>query len=112
MTRYLKSEKSYEGAVEGDGEPVKRGLKKARAASKEPKKFPTPLPPATPLVAAFKKFAKERRVSYQILMRLLLMEGLRQLKTAEESFFFQERGSFFLGLSALRAAGESSRLPH
>ncbi len=80
MPRYVKNEKGYEKSFKADWTAVKKGLKKARAESGEPKKVPTSVALDPRFVADLKKEAEARGVPYQILMRMFIIEGFQRLK--------------------------------
>jgi predicted DNA binding CopG/RHH family protein len=80
MPRYVKNEKGYEKSFKADWTAVKKGLKKARAESGEPKKVPTSVALDPRFVADLKKEAEARGIPYQILMRMFIIEGFQRLK--------------------------------
>lgn len=82
MARYVKNEKGYEKSVKADWEAVKKGLKKARTETGEPKKIPTSVALDPRFVAELKKEAERKGIPYQIMMRMFIIEGFQRMKKA------------------------------
>jgi predicted DNA binding CopG/RHH family protein len=80
MPRYVKNEKGYEKSVKADWNAIKNGLKKARSNRGEPKKTPTSVALDPRFIIELKHEAKLRGVPYQIMMRMLIVEGFQRLK--------------------------------
>lgn len=80
MSRFVKNVKDYEQPFNADWKGVKKGLKKARAEISEPKKIPTSVALDPHFVSELKKEAQSRGLPYQVLMRMFIIEGFKNLK--------------------------------
>ncbi len=78
--RYVKNERGYEKSFDTDWRALKKGLKKARAGAKEPRKIPTSVALDPRFVADLKTEATKRGIPYQILMRIFIVEGFQRLR--------------------------------
>ena len=77
MSKYVKNKKEYE-SVEFDAEAIE----KAYANRKQKKKFPTSINLPEETITDLKAMAQKKGVPYQTLMRMLIIEGLDNLKKA------------------------------
>ena len=75
MTNYAKNEKGYK-KIEIDAKAIKR----AYAKRKKAKKVPTSISLPEDIVAELKDLAHKKGVPYQTLMRMLIVEGLENLR--------------------------------
>jgi predicted DNA binding CopG/RHH family protein len=75
MPNYAKNERKY-SKVEFD----ERSVKSAYAKRKKAKKFPTSISLPEDIVAQLKAIAQKKGLPYQTLMRMLIIEGLDNLK--------------------------------
>jgi predicted DNA binding CopG/RHH family protein len=75
MTNYAKNEKGYK-KIEIDAKAIKRAYEKRKKA----KKFPTSISLPEDIVAELKDLAQKKGVPYQTLMRMLIVEGLENLR--------------------------------
>ena len=82
MRKYVKNEKGYEKSFDADWKAVEEGLKKVRAKKNAAKKVPTSIALDPEFLAELKEAAAERSIPYQILMRMLLVEGFKKMKKA------------------------------
>lgn len=77
MTYYVKNEAGYE--------KVTYNRKKVRAAAqrlKKARKQPTSVALEPAVIRQLKQEAKSRGLPYQVLMRMLIVEGLKEIKKA------------------------------
>ncbi len=82
MSKFVKNEKGYEKSFSADWNAVKEGLKKVRGKKNASKKIPTSIALDPEFLEELKHEAHERSIPYQILMRMLLVEGFKKLKKA------------------------------
>jgi predicted DNA binding CopG/RHH family protein len=77
MTFYVKSEPGYE-KVTYDRKNVRGVARRLKAARKQP----TSVALSPDVIRQLKQEAEERGLPYQVLMRMLIVEGLKRLKKA------------------------------
>ena len=77
MTRYAKQLKAYE-RIDFDPKEIIAGMSRLKGAQRKP----TSVALEAELLRELKHLAQQKGVPYQVLMRLLLAEGVRRLKQA------------------------------
>lgn len=77
MTKYAKRLKAYD-KIEFDTKAIIAGMRRLRGARRKP----TSIALEEELLKELKRLADKRGLPYQILMRLLIAEGVRRLKEA------------------------------
>ncbi len=77
MTYYVKSEAGYEKATY-DRKKVRSTARRLKAARKQP----TSVALSADVILQLKHEAQERGLPYQVLMRMLIVDGLKRLKEA------------------------------
>ena len=77
MKKYKKRLKEYD-KIEFDAEAIIAGMKRLKGARRKP----TSIALEEDLLNELKAFADKRGVPYQVLMRLLISDGLKRLKAA------------------------------
>jgi predicted DNA binding CopG/RHH family protein len=77
MKRYAKRLKKYD-KIEFDADEIISGMKRLKGARRKP----TSIALEDELLAEIKSLADKRGLPYQILMRLLIADGVRRLKAA------------------------------
>lgn len=75
MKSYSRNEKSYE-KIEIDAKAIKQAYDKRKKA----KKHPTSISLPEDVVTELKAIAQKKGIPYQTLMRMLIVEGLEQLR--------------------------------
>ena len=75
---YAKSRSDYRAASEFEKEKILEAAKRL----KKKRKLPTSVALEEETIAELKKVAEVRGVPYQILMRMFILEGLNNLRTA------------------------------
>jgi predicted DNA binding CopG/RHH family protein len=75
MPKYVKNERGY-SIVEFDEKKIKAAYDKRKKA----KKFPTSISLPAEVVVELKAIAQKKGLPYQTLMRMLIIEGLDNLK--------------------------------
>jgi predicted DNA binding CopG/RHH family protein len=77
MKKYAKRLKEYE-KIEFDAEAIIAGMRRLQGARRKP----TSIALEEDLLKELKEVAHKRGVPYQVLMRLLIADGLKRLKAA------------------------------
>jgi len=77
MRKYAKQLKEYD-KIEFDSKAIISGMKRPRGARRKP----TSIALEEELIKELKKMADKKGVPYQVLMRLLIADGLKRLKAA------------------------------
>lgn len=77
MKKYAKQLKEYE-KIEFDTAAIIAGMRRLKGARRKP----TSIALEEDLLSELKEFADKKGVPYQVLMRLLIADGLRRLKAA------------------------------
>ncbi len=77
MTYYVKNEPAYE-RVTYDRKKVRGMARRLKAARKQP----TSVALSPDVILELKREAEERGLPYQVLMRMLIVDGLKRLKKA------------------------------
>ena len=77
MRKYAKQLKEYD-KIEFDSKAIISGMKRLRGARRKP----TSIALEEELIKELKKMADKKGVPYQVLMRLLIADGLKRLKAA------------------------------
>jgi len=77
MKKYAKRLKEYE-KVEFDSAAIIAGMRRLKGARRKP----TSIALEEDLLIELKEFADKKGVPYQVLMRLLITDGLKRLKAA------------------------------
>ena len=80
MPKYVKNKSGY-SKIEYDVEAVKKAYQK----KKSEKKFPTSVNLPKETVTELKKIAQQQGLPYQTLMRMLIIQGLDQLRSKVKS---------------------------
>jgi predicted DNA binding CopG/RHH family protein len=75
MRKYAKQLKEYD-KIEFDSKAIISGMKRLRGARRKP----TSIALEEELIKELKKMADKKGVPYQVLMRLLIADGLKRLK--------------------------------
>lgn len=77
MKKYVKRSKAYD-KIEFDPKEIIEGMSRLKGARRKP----TSVALEEEILEELKALAKERGVPYQVLMRLLIADGLKRLKSA------------------------------
>jgi predicted DNA-binding ribbon-helix-helix protein len=83
MKYFVKSEKGYDQPFEADWEEIKSAMKKVRIAEKEAIKVSTSIELEPGLFKELKKIAKQKKMNYQSMMKLFVVEGLHRIRNPE-----------------------------
>lgn len=75
MTNYAKNDKSYK-KIDIDTKAIKRAYDKRKKSAKHPTSVSLPIE----IVAELKAIAQQKGLPYQTLMRMLIIEGLENLR--------------------------------
>jgi predicted DNA binding CopG/RHH family protein len=75
---YVKSQRAYDEAFELDAAKILAAMKRSRDARKKP----TSIALDEETVLELKKLAAKQGIPYQVLIRVLILDGLQRLKKA------------------------------